>query len=147
MNGNGINAYRQANVETADPKRLVIMSYDAVISSLISARDHYRADEFEEKARSLQRAIDILCALISALDFDKGGEVARNLEALYNFMVRRLTEADLNRDMKGFDETIRMLEELRSAWQEIFFGAPRAAALAVNIAPAREEGMAAAVTG
>jgi flagellar protein FliS len=125
MNNDGISAYRQANVVTADPKRLVIMCYDGAISELMAAKEFYRSREFEEKAKSLQKALDIIYELLSALDFEKGGEVARNLEALYNFMIRRLIEADLKKDIEAFEDTIRMLEELRAAWQDIFYGPGR----------------------
>lgn len=119
MYGNGINAYRQINVITADPRRLVLMCYEGAISSLKTAREKYISKEYEAKAETVQKAQSIISELMLALDFEKGGEVARNLDSLYNYMLRRIIEGDLKGDMKAFDEVIMMLSELESAWKEI----------------------------
>lgn len=125
MYPNGINAYQQTNVLTADPKKLVIMCYSAAISNLRMACECYEAGDYETKAKGVQKAQDILCELMNALDFEKGGEIARNLDALYNFMTRQIIEADLKRDMKGLSKVAEMLEELKSAWEEIFYGSQK----------------------
>ena len=127
MNGNGIDAYRQTNVTTADPGRLVLMCYEGAISSLKTAREKYISKEYEAKVETVQKAQSIISELMQALNFEKGGEVAGNLEALYNYMLRRITEGDVKGDMKAFDEVILMLGELESAWKEIFHAseAPR----------------------
>ncbi len=129
MNGSGINAYKQSNVITADPKKLIILCYEAIISNLKMARDSYASKDYETKAKCLQKAQDILCELTNALDFEKGGEVAKNLYALYGFFAHHILEADLKRDIEAFTEDIRMLEELKSAWQEIFSGQQKRADL------------------
>ena len=121
-NGNGIGVYRETNVVTADPKRLVILCYEGAITSLKIARARYLSREYEAKAKALQKAEDIIGQLLGALDFEKGGEIAKNLSALYKYMLRRLAEADLRRDMQTFDEVIHMLETLLSAWREAFYG-------------------------
>jgi flagellar protein FliS len=122
MYGNGIGAYQQAGVLTADPKRLVLMCYEEAILSLKIAKAKYISRDYEEKAQALQKALDFICALNSALDFKKGGEVASNLHALYNYMMHHLTEADLKRDLRAIDHIIWMLVELKSAWEEILNG-------------------------
>ena len=127
MNGNGINAYRQSNVITAEPKRLVILCYETMISNLKMAKECYITKDYETKAKCLQKVQDIICELMNALDFEKGGEVARNLSSLYNFLSRHILNADLKRDIKALTETIEMMAELKSAWQEIFYGLPKAA--------------------
>ena len=119
MYGNGINAYKQTSVITADPKRLILMCYEGAISSLKTAREKYISKEYEAKAKDLQKAQRIIGELAMALDFEKGGEVARNLNSLYNYMLRRITEGDVKGDVKAFDEVILMLGELESAWKEI----------------------------
>jgi len=118
-NGSGINAYRQVNVTTADPKRLVLMCYEGAIGSLKIARETYVSGEYELKGNALQKTQDILSLLMNSLNFEGGGEIARNLESLYNYMLRRILEGDVKKDMKAFDEVILMLSELESAWKEI----------------------------
>ena len=131
MYGNGIDAYRQTNVITADPKRLILMCYEGAISSLKTVKEKYISKEYEAKAGALQKAQSIIGELMQALDFEKGGEVAGNLNSLYNYMLRRITEGDLKRDVKAFDEVILMLEELESAWKEI--GAKPCVARSVDV--------------
>ncbi|HUV49869.1 MAG TPA: flagellar export chaperone FliS [Anaerolineae bacterium] len=120
MYGNGINAYRQTSVTTATPGRLVLMCYEGAISSLKTARKNYISGEYEAKAKTIQKAQNIISELIVALDFEKGGKIAGNLESLYNYMLRRIIEGDVKKDVKALDEVILMLSELESAWKEIF---------------------------
>ena len=122
MYGNGVGAYQKAAVITADPKRLVLMCYEEAIKNLKIARAKYLSRDYEEKSRALIKAQDFICALNSALDFEKGGEIASNLQALYNYMMHHLTEADLKKDLKAMDHIIWMLVELKSAWEEIING-------------------------
>ena len=118
-NRNGINAYKQVNVTTADPRRLVLMCYEGALGSLKTAREKYISGEYELKGKAIQKTQDILSLLMSSLNFEKGGEIARNLESLYNYMLRRIIEGDMKKDVKAFDEVIFMLSELESAWKEV----------------------------
>jgi len=131
--GHGIQAYKQARVTTADPKGLVLMCYEGAISSLKLAKAKYLAQEYEAKAKALQKTHDILNVLMQSLDFEKGGGIAKNLDALYRFMSQSLIESDLKRDPHAFDEVITMLEELESAWKEI--GPSRHAAVSDGSSP------------
>ena len=117
---NGINAYKQTNVTTADPKRLILMCYEGAIRNLKIARGKYSAGEFETKGKAVQKVYDILTLLMQSLDSEKGGTIAAGLNSLYSYMMQRVMEGDLQKDMKAFDEVIGMLEELNSAWKEIF---------------------------
>lgn len=123
MRGNGIAAYKEASVLTADPKRLVIMCYDGAIRNLKIAKESCGAGKYESKAKAVQKAQDIISELMHALNFEKGGQIAKNLEALYNYMQRRLLDAEVHKDIEAFDEVGGILKELRGAWQEAFFGA------------------------
>jgi len=120
MHGNGIDAYRQTNVMTADPKRLVLMCYEGAISNLKIAKEKYASNEYEAKVKAVQKVQDILTLLMQSLDFEKGGKIAVSLEALYNYMLRRLVDGDIKKDTRIIDEVIYILEELESAWKEIF---------------------------
>jgi flagellar protein FliS len=112
-------SYRQTNVLSADPLKLVRMCYDGAIGSLKLSRDAYITRDYEAKGKSLMKTLDIIHELNASLDLEKGGDVAKNLRALYLYLVQALTEADLKRNLKVFDDVIQMLEELKSAWQEI----------------------------
>jgi flagellar secretion chaperone FliS len=111
--------YQEANFFTATPAKLVMMCYDGAIGSLKLAREFYIKKEYEAKTKALQKAIDIIYELNASLDVKKGGEIAGNLRSLYLYMIQRVTEADLKKDIRAFDEVIQMLEELESAWKAI----------------------------
>ncbi len=111
--------YREANVLTANPLKLVIMCYDGAINSLKIAKDAYLKKDYELKAKALQKALDIIHELDASLDMEKGGDISKNLRGLYLFMHQALVEADLKRDLKVFDRIIGLLEELLSAWAAI----------------------------
>jgi flagellar protein FliS len=116
------NAYQQTNVLTADPKRLVIMCYEGAISNLKMAVEHYSAGQYEAKGKAITHAHDIISELMAALDYDKGGEIAKRLAAIYKYMLRAIIEADVRKDIGTIKDVVTMLEELKSAWREIFYG-------------------------
>jgi len=117
----GFDVYRKTEVETADPLKLVLICYDEAIKNLKIAREKYLNEEFEDKAYALKRAISFISELNRALDLEKGGEIAANLHALYDFMVRHLMEGDLKKDIKAFDQVIAMLSELKEAWEIVSY--------------------------
>ncbi len=121
MYRNKINVYKQTNVETADPKTLVIMCYEGMITNMKIAKAKYHSQEYEAKAKAIQKVQDILALLMQSLDFERGGEIAISLESLYNYILRRLSEGDLQKDLRSFDEIIGILEELESAWRDISY--------------------------
>lgn len=123
----GIGNYQRARIITADPGKLVLICYEGAISHLRMARDRALEKDFEAKAGALQKVLDILNELKLGLNFEKGGEIARNLEALYSYMIRRILIGDTRKDPKAFDEVIGLLEELEAAWKTIFNGVPGAA--------------------
>jgi flagellar protein FliS len=138
MYQNVANTYRSANFNTANPLRLVIMCYDGAISSLKLARDSYKAKNYEAKAKALQKAIDIIHEMNVSLDLEKGGTIAKNLRSLYLYMIGILTEADVKKNIHLFDEVIRMLEELESAWKEIARGGIEESRTVTHPIPASE---------
>ena len=120
MYNNGIQSYRRTNVTTANPKRLVLMCYEGAMDSLRIGKQKLIEKDYEEKGRALTKAQDIINELLCSLDFEKGGAIARNLDSLYNYMLRRILHAEINKDISAIEEVIGMLNELKSAWEEIF---------------------------
>jgi flagellar secretion chaperone FliS len=114
-----LGQYKRLNVETAGKLDLVLMCYEKAIELLRQARKCYEEGQFEHKARKLQKALDILHELQGCLNYEEGGQIANNLSALYTYLIRRILEGDIQRDLKAFDEATRILSELKEAWQEI----------------------------
>lgn len=122
MAGFGFQAYQKTDVITADPKKLVIMCYEGAIYSLKMAKAKFYAQEYEAKGKAIQNALDILNELRAALDFEKGGEVARNLDSLYSFWTQHILKADRQKDTRALDQVAAMLEEIKSALEEAYYG-------------------------
>ena len=117
----GYQTYRQTDVITADPKKLVIMCYEEAIRNLNSAAQTYTSGNYEDKGKSVQKALDIISELREALDFDRGGTIASSLETLYSFMTGHIIKSDQARNVKGLQQVASMLEQLKSAWEKVFF--------------------------
>ncbi len=124
MIGSGYQAYQKSQILTADPKRLVLLCYEEAIQSLEFAKTKYLSKEYETKGKAVQKVLDLLNHLRDALDFERGGEIAKQLDRLYGFMIVHLLKSDRERDLKGFSEIAEMLMQLKSAWEEAMHRLP-----------------------
>ncbi len=110
----------QSKVLAANPHRLITLLYDGAIESLSQAVDHLRAGRAEQRQRMSTKAVSIVVeGLRACLNREHGGEIANNLDALYEYIVRLVFDANRKNDEAGYAEAIRLLTELRGAWSEI----------------------------
>jgi len=118
-----LNEYKQVgvqnNVTDASPHRLVQMLMEGALDRISTAKGHMQRDRFAEKGRYISSAISIIDGLRSSLDFDKGGEIAQNLDALYDYMNRRLLEANVNNSEEMLNEVHSLMSEIKSGWDSI----------------------------
>jgi flagellar protein FliS len=116
-------AYSSASVHggvaAADPHRLIVMLMDGALERIATARGCMERNDIAGKAQLLNRAIQIFGELRGSLDLTKGAEIAANLDALYDYMCRRLLEASLKNDTKMLDEVTKLLRDLRDAWSQV----------------------------
>ena len=125
----GANAYAKVGVETgvmaADPHKLIVMLFEGAETALRLARQQMADGDVPAKGRSISKAINIIDnGLRASLDKKAGGEIAANLEALYEYMVERLLHANLNNSSDMLQEVLSLLGELRGAWESIAPGNP-----------------------
>lgn len=111
--------YQNTAIETADQKTLILLCYDEAIRSLELAKEFYLRKDYEKKAREIIRAQGLIGELLTSLNMEDGGQIAKNLSAIYTFILNQITVADLKQDFKSFDKIMWMLKELRSAWASI----------------------------
>jgi flagellar secretion chaperone FliS len=111
--------YMRTQTETSSPTKLVVMLYDGAVRFLSLARDKMASGDLEARHTYLVKAQRILGELLSALDFEKGGEVAKNLQRIYTYMLQQLVDANLNDRVEPIDEVIRLLRDLRESWAEV----------------------------
>ncbi|MEN3752990.1 flagellar export chaperone FliS [Mangrovibacter yixingensis] len=106
-------------IASANPHQLVLMLFDGLLDELERTKSHIVARRFEHKAASVNKCIDILNALTSALDFDKGGDVAANLSRLYDYCVYRLYHSSHALSVEQVDEVTLILRQLQQGWQQM----------------------------
>jgi flagellar protein FliS len=118
---NPLRSYKETQIKTATPGKLILMMYDGAIKNLNQAlqdmdNEHRRYDSI---SNSLIKAQDIIAELMISLDFERGGEIAKNLFGLYVFMNRRLLDGNIKKDKAPLEEVKTLLMELRGAWAEV----------------------------
>lgn len=119
--------YRANSVLTASPGQLVLMLYDGALKSLALAREAFSqpAEDFRRIQlinTHLLKAQAILAELQSGLNFEAGGEFASTMHRLYDYHIRRLTEANLRKQEAPVAEVERLVRELRDAWAQMLSG-------------------------
>ena len=119
----GINAYKKGNlkqdISQADPHKLTLMLMQGALDKLAYTKGCMERKDFEGKSEHISRATAILLNLRDTLELESGGEVAENLYALYDYMVQRLVDANVQNSLKIVDEVITLLLPIKSAWAEI----------------------------
>ncbi len=118
-----IRHYQQVVNQTASvcdsPHRLVTLLMDGAIDRLAQAKGHIAQGVVHEKDRNIRSVMDIIDGLRISLNREAGGEIAQNLDQLYDYMNRRLLEANLKDDVSTVEEVIGLLQEIRSGWVAI----------------------------
>jgi flagellar protein FliS len=117
----------ETGVSGADPRHLVQMLLDGLVDSLNAAEGHMRRSAISEKSSQITRAMRIVLGLHSALDYGKGGEIARNLDELYRYVNRRLLHANARNDIEALREVRSLMSEIREAWSMLPAGTAMAA--------------------
>jgi flagellar protein FliS len=116
---NPLDAYMKNSVETATPLQQIVLLYDKAIVSLQSAKKDIENRDVQSKITHITKAQDIVRALRSALDFEKGGEIAKNLDMLYEFIDRSLLSVHAKNDVALLEDLIEILQNLKEGWEAI----------------------------
>ncbi|MGH8548772.1 MAG: flagellar export chaperone FliS [Methylococcales bacterium] len=121
--GRGAQHYRQvavhSGVASGSPHRLIQMLLAGALEKLAVAKGNMERGEIAEKGRNIGLAISIIDGLKRSLDHDKGGEIARNLEGLYEYMSFTLVQANANNESAKLDEIAGLLLNIKAAWDRI----------------------------
>jgi len=100
----------------ADPHRLVLMLMDGALERISIARGCIERGELARKASALHQCTSIVAELRGCLNMREGGELAKNLDGLYDYLSRRLLHANANNDAASAMEVAKLLSEIRDAW-------------------------------
>ncbi len=117
-------AYQSQSILTASPGQLVLILYDGALRFLNQAKAGFHlpedsANRIETINTGILRAEAILQELKANLDLKSGGDVAKNLDRLYDYYLRRLLQANIQKDEAPVEEVERLVRTLRDGWAEM----------------------------
>jgi len=111
-------AYRENAVRGATPIELVVILFDAAIDDMRRAVSAIQASDIEQRATAVRHAMLVLQQLQGTLDFEKGGQVAKQFEQFYNLIRAKLLESQLRNSPELMQQQIRFMSEVRDCWAE-----------------------------
>ena len=123
INRIGYQAYKKTQIQTADQGSLVLMCYDGAINFIKQAIKAHEEKNLQAMNELLSNAQKVLWELVNGLNLE-AGEIAYNLESLYNYMIRRLIDAQYHNTIEGALEVVDHLQELRESWRTIILKQP-----------------------
>ena len=119
----GINAYKKGSLKQdlaqADPHKITLMLMQGALDRMAYAKGCIERRDFEGKSEHLSRVSAILINLRDTLDLEVKSEVTENLYALYDYMIQRITDANIQNDLKIMDEVINLMLPIKTAWSQI----------------------------
>lgn len=118
MYGQRPTAYRDTEVLSSSPERLIPLMYERLLVSLKRGTLCIRNNDMDGKFENLQRAQDLVYELMGSLDFDRGGDIARRLASLYTFWAREISEAGRTLNENRLARVTGMVAELHESWKE-----------------------------
>jgi len=123
MNKKALEGYGRSAIESevnyASPHRIIQMLLDGALSKIAAAKGCIERGEITEKGRQITWGMNIIQGLRTSLDGEKGGEIAANLDSLYEYMGRKLLEANVDNNPELLDEVTQLLSELKAGWDSI----------------------------
>jgi flagellar protein FliS len=115
-NNYGLNKYKQTSVTTASRGQILLMLYDGALKYCKLAIEAVNTRNLVDKGKYILKVQDIINELTVTLDHKVGGEISKELERLYNFMIEQITEANIKNEAKPLENTMKLLETLREGW-------------------------------
>ncbi|OPX45663.1 flagellar protein FliS [Ruminiclostridium hungatei] len=116
VSNNGYNQYKQNSINTATPEELTLMLYNGLVKFIMQAQTAIEEKKFEKANNSIIRSQDIIREFQVTLNMKY--EVAHNLALIYDYMHRRLVEANIKKDKDILDEVLGFAKELRDTWAQ-----------------------------
>ena len=113
----GAAQYKRTSIETASKPQILIMLYEAAIRHLKRAINAIEKNDLATKGEAIGKAHDIVNELINSLNFEVGGDIARDLEALYNYVIRELLDGNTKNDKKALENAKNTLATLLEGWR------------------------------
>ncbi|WP_299495208.1 flagellar export chaperone FliS [uncultured Shewanella sp.] len=118
-----LQSYRKVSVEggmsVASPHKIIQMLFSGALERLAQARCAIEQNDLAKKGEALGKAISIVSGLNGSLNMEVEGEVANNLNALYDFMLQQMSAANVNNDVTAIDDVMDILKVIKEGWDSI----------------------------
>ncbi|MDF0532970.1 flagellar export chaperone FliS [Shewanella sp. A32] len=118
-----LQSYRKVSLESeiavASPHRVIQLMFNGALERLAQGRFAIEQNNLEAKGLYINKAIGIITGLKNSLNMDAGGDIAGNLDRLYDFSLRKISEANINNDPQALDDVSAILREIKEAWDAI----------------------------
>jgi flagellar protein FliS len=118
-----LQAYKKVSVDSqltaASPHKVIQMLMAGAIERLVQGKAAMLQGNIAVKGERLGKALDIVVSLRGCLSMDDGGDIAQNLDQLYDFMIARIIFANKNNETDPIDDVIEIIREIKSAWDQI----------------------------
>lgn len=123
MYKNSAREYSQVGLQTeimeADPHKLIQLLLEGALTRLAISKNLIEQGDMAGKNEKIGNVVDIISSLQESLDHERGGEIASNLERLYDYMTRRLWDANRLNDVDIINEVMSLLLEVKAGWEGI----------------------------
>ncbi|MCM0650460.1 flagellar export chaperone FliS [Clostridium swellfunianum] len=120
MQNNAYNTYKNNSVNYASREQLLLMLLDGAVKFSKIGRQAIVDKDVKKAHENLVKTQNIFYELMTTLDIEKGGEWAKGLMNIYDFIVRRLTDANIKKDIEIMNEVIPLIEDVRDTWNEAY---------------------------
>lgn len=117
---NAYNAYKSNSVNYASKEQLLLMLVDGAVKYAKIGRQAILEKDIPKSHSNLIRTQDIFYELMATLDVEQAGDWGKQLMGIYEFIVRRLTEANIKKDANIMDEVLPLIEDVRDTWNEAY---------------------------
>lgn len=118
-NQSGYQTYQRNKFETASPHKLILMLYEGLLRFGNQTIYMIEENNIASTNSSIQKMQDILYELITVLNIEQGGEIAKNLKNLYLYMIEQLVQANVAKDTDKVKEVMSLITDIKTAWEEI----------------------------
>src|SRR5512136_3064269 len=113
-----LNQYRQTQVNTSSPEKILLMLYDGAINFSRIAMEKAASGDKGERGKYVSKAQAIVAELMNTLDHEVGGVVAERLTQLYMYLINEYVRANVNNSVTSLENTVKILGMLRDTWAE-----------------------------
>ncbi|ABZ76009.1 flagellar protein FliS [Shewanella halifaxensis HAW-EB4] len=118
-----LQSYRKVSLESeiavASPHRIIQMMFDGALQRIAQSRYAIENKDLANKGIFIGKAIGIITGLNNSLNMEAPGDVSKNLSELYDFMLRQLSEANLNNDVQALDNVSGIIRTIKEGWDAI----------------------------